>query len=164
MKQLLEKMLDSYENGKVSRRHFIQGLVAVGIGGGIARQVLAASAPEPLFRTRTINHVTIYASDVARSKAFYQRLTGLPIRDEAKDFCEFRLDGGFLGLYAPEAAPRPGIDHFCFGIEKYDAKRVHMLLTEAAPESHPTIENEDQVYVRDPDGVRVQFADVTYKR
>ena len=101
---------------------------------------------------------------MARSKAFYQRLTGLPIRDEAKDFCEFRLDGGFLALYAPEAAPRPGFDHFCFGIENYEAKRVHTLLTEAAPESHPTIENEDQVYVRDPDGVRVQFADVAYKR
>lgn len=52
----------------------------------------------------------------------------------------------------------------CFGIEKYDAKRVHGLLTEAAPESHPSIENEDQVYVRDPDGVLVQFADVGYKR
>ncbi len=164
MKQLLEKMLDDYENGKLSRRQFIQGLVALGLGGGAAWQVLAASAPKPFFRTRTINHVTIHASDVARSKAFYQRLTGLPIRDEAKDFCEFRLDGGFLGLYAPEAAGRPGFDHFCFGIEKYDAKRVHTLLTEVAPESHPTIEDEDQVYVRDPDGVRVQFADVAYKR
>ena len=163
MKQLLETMLDGYENGRVTRRHFIQGLVALGVGGGTACEVLA-SAPEPLFKTRTINHVTIYVSDVARSKAFYQRLTGLSIRDEAKDFCEFRLDGGFLGLYAPEAAGRPGFDHFCFGIEKYDAKRVHKLLTEVAPESHPTIENEDQVYLRDPDGVRVQFADVAYKR
>jgi catechol 2,3-dioxygenase-like lactoylglutathione lyase family enzyme len=141
-----------------------------------------------------------------------------------------------------DVARRPGFDHFCFGIEKYDAKRVHTLLTEVAPESHPTIEDEDQtrrqaigligigigtsiangitpglllaqtrdrlaigtagkggvfypsgtevktlraleangvtpdnlgthahqdypqVYVRDPDGVRVQFADVAYKR
>lgn len=163
MKQLLENMLDDYENGRVSRRRFIQRLVALGIGGGAASHLLGASAPEPLFRTRTINHVTIYASDLARSKAFYQRLTGLPLRDEAKDFCEFKLDGGFLGLYAPEAAGRTGFDHFCFGIEHYDAKRVHGLLTEVAPESHPSIENEDQVYVRDPDGVRVQFADVAYK-
>jgi catechol 2,3-dioxygenase-like lactoylglutathione lyase family enzyme len=164
MNQVLENMLHGYENGTVTRRHFIEGLVALGIGCGAASKVLAASAPEPLFRTRTINHVTIYASDVARSKAFYQGLTGLPIRGEAKDFCEFKLDGGFLGLYASEAARRPGFDHFCFGIEKYDAQRVHTLLTETAPESHPTIENEDQVYVRDPDGVRVQFADVAYKR
>ena len=109
MKQLLETMLDGYENGRVSRRHFIQGLVALGVGGTAACEVLAGSAPEPLFTTRTINHVTIYVSDVARSKAFYQRLTGLPIRDEAKDFCEFRLDGGFLGLYAPELQDAPAL-------------------------------------------------------
>src|SRR5438105_4887899 len=146
MKQLLEKMLDGYENGKLSRRHFILGLVALGVGGGAASQVLAAPAPEPLFRTRTINHVTLYVSDLARSKAFYQRLTGLPIRDEAKDFCELRLDGGFLGLYAPEATRQPGFDHFCFGIENYNPKTVHTLLSQTAPESQPTIENEDQVY------------------
>jgi hypothetical protein len=107
MKQLLENMLDGYENGKLSRRQLIQGLVALGLSGGAACQGLAASAPKPLFRTRTINHVTIHASDVARSKTFYQRLTGLPIRDEAKDFCEFRLDGGFLGLYALQASSSP---------------------------------------------------------
>lgn len=112
MKQLLETMLDGYEHGKVSRRHFIQALVALGVGGGTACEMLAASAPEPLFKTRTINHVTIYVSDVARSKAFYQRVTGLPIRDEAKDFCELRLDAGFLGLYAPKAAGPRGFDHF----------------------------------------------------
>jgi hypothetical protein len=32
------------------------------------------------------------------------------------------------------------------------------------PEAKPVLENQDQVYVQDPDGVRVQFADVRYKR
>ena len=76
----------------------------------------------------------------------------------------FHLDGGFLGLYAPDAEQRSGFDHLCLGIDAYDAKRVPALLTKAAPDSHPTIENEDWVYARDPDGVRVPFADVTYKR
>src|SRR4051794_30971728 len=116
MKQVLEEMLEGYESGKVSRRHFIQGLVALGVGGGAASQMFAGSAPKAVFRTRTLNHVTIYACDVARSKAFYQRVTGLAIRDEAKDFCELRLNQGFLGLYAPDADRHAGFDHFCFGI------------------------------------------------
>ena len=37
-------------------------------------------------------------------------------------------------------------------------------LKAAVPSAQPTLENGDQVYVRDPDGVRVQFADVKYKR
>ena len=159
-----DHLVDLYDGGAISRRQLLQGLLALGMCGGAAGEVLATPPPEPPLRTRTINHVTIYASDVARSKAFYQRVAGLAVRDEAKDFCEFRLEGGFLGLYAPRAGARSGFDHFCFGIEAYDAKRVHTLLTEAVPDSHPTIEYEDQVYVRDPDGVRVQFSDVAYKR
>jgi hypothetical protein len=31
------------------------------------------------------------------------------------------------------------------------------------PEANPALENQDQVYVQDPDGVRVQLADVRYK-
>lgn len=72
--------------------------------------------------------------------------------------------GGFLGLYAPEAKQRPGFNHFCLGIEKYDAKRLVDDLKRAIPQANPTLEYSDQVYVRDPDGVRLQFADVSYKR
>jgi hypothetical protein len=59
---------------------------------------------------------------------------------------------------------RAGIDHFCFGIEQYDPPAALAKLKAAVPSAPPTLENEDQVYVRDPDGVRVQFADVKYKR
>jgi catechol 2,3-dioxygenase-like lactoylglutathione lyase family enzyme len=165
MPDKVEHLVNLYDGGAIGRRQLLQGLLALGVcGTAAAGQTLGAPSSEPLLRARTINHVTLYTRDVARSKAFYRRLAGLPIRDEAKDFCEFRLEGGFLGLYAPEAERRPGFDHFCLGIEGYNAKRVHATLTQAVPESQPSLENEDQVYVRDPDGVRVQFADVTYKR
>ena len=103
-------------------------------------------------------------SNVARSKAFYQRLTGLPIQAEDKDFCEFRLEGGFLGIYAPDAGQQPGFNHFCFGVDAYNPQAALTALNVAAPEAKPALENQDQVYVQDPDGVRVQFADVRYKR
>ena len=164
MQDQVEHLVNLYDGGAIGRRQLLHGLLALGVCGRAAGEALDASSGEPLFRARTINHVTLYAKDVARSKAFYRRLAGLVIRDEAKDFCEFRLEGGFLGLYAPEAERRPGFDHFCLGIEGYNAKRVHATLTQAVPESQPSLEYDDQVYVRDPDGVRVQFADVTYKR
>jgi predicted enzyme related to lactoylglutathione lyase len=108
--------------------------------------------------------VTLYATSVSRSKAFYQRLTGLSIRAEDKDFCEFRLEGGFLGIYAPDAGQQPGFNHFCFGIDAYDPQATIAAVKMAMPEAKPVLENGDQVYVQDPDGVRVQFADVQYKR
>jgi len=52
----------------------------------------------------------------------------------------------------------------CWSDENYNAKRALASLQRAMPKTHPTLENGDQVYMRDPDGVLVQFADVSYKR
>ena len=117
-----------------------------------------------MFHVHTINHVSIRAADVPRSKAFYQSLTGLAVRAEDRDFCEFRLEHGFLGLYAIEAGQRAGYDHFCFGVDAFDAPRALAALKSALPGAQPSLESGDQVFLRDPDGVRVQLADVTYKR
>jgi len=161
----VDQLLSLYERRSINRRALVQGLAALVLGSRFSGQTTSGAAQEPLVRARTLNHVTITTADVARSKAFYQQLTGLAVHDEGKDFCELKLQDGFLGLYAPdEAGQHLGFDHFCFGIERYDATRVLGDLKRAIPEAHPTLEYDDQVYVRDPDGVRVQFADVSYKQ
>ena len=160
----LERLVDLYDGGRLSRRQLVQGILALGIAPRVAREHAPTPQSAPLFRTRTVNHVTLYASDVARSKAFYQRLTGLPIQSEDKESCEFRAENGFLGIYAPDSGQRVGFNHFCFGIEKYDPQTVVDAIKRAMPEAKPSLEYEGQVYVQDPDGVRVQFADVNYKR
>ena len=164
----VERLVDLYDRGGLSRRQLLQGLLAFSIGPHVANPLSsplrAAGQAAPLFHTRTLNHVTLYASSVARSKAFYQRLTGLPIQAEDKDFCEFRLEGGFLGIYAPDPGQQPGFNHFCFGIDDYNPQAAFTALKTAMPEAKPALENQEQVYVQDPDGVRVQLADAGYKR
>ena len=164
MDNQIDQLLELYERRAITRRALMAGLTAIVLSSRTTAQTNSGNAQEPFVRAHTLNHVSIDAADVARSKAFYQQLAGLAVRDEGKDFCEFRLEGAFLGFYAREASNAPGIDHFCLGVENYDAKRIHADLQRAIPEVHPTLEYGDQVYVRDPDGVRVQFADVSYKR
>src|ERR1051326_2953839 len=155
MHEELERLVGLYDGARITRRELIQGLLAVGMGAQAGPNALGAAAGSgeaaPIFQARTINHVTLYVSDVARSKAFYQSLTGLPVRAEDATFCELRLENSFLGLYAPDRAERPGIDHFCFGIEQYAPAPVLAKLKAAVPNAQPTLENQDQVYVRDPD-------------
>lgn len=164
----LERLITMYDGGRLTRRQLLLGLVGLGAGTTLIGPPSEASPTgglrKPLFRARTINHVTIHSSDVHRSKAFYQSLTGLSVRAEDKDFCEFRLEHGFLGLYALEAGQSAGYDHFCFGVEDFDASRAFATLKSTMPETQPSLEFEDQVYLRDPDGARVQLADVNYKR
>jgi catechol 2,3-dioxygenase-like lactoylglutathione lyase family enzyme len=164
MQHEIDHLVTMYEQRTISRRALVQRLAGLALGARMFGQSGSGTTRGPLVHARTLNHVTILTPEVRRSKDFYQRLTGLPIRDEAKDFCELRFEGGFFGIYAPDAGRRAGFDHFCFGMDNYDAKRVLDSLQRAIPEAHPTLENADQVYVRDPDGVRVQFADVNYKR
>ena len=159
----VEHLVSLYDRGGITRRQLLQGLAAVGISGRTAPSQDTGNQP-PVFQARSINHVSLYVSDVARSKAFYRSLTGLPVRAEDPTFCEFHLENSFLGLYSPDQAQRVGIDHFCFGIEQYNPPAALARLKAAVPSAQPTLANEDQVFVRDPDGVRVQFADVTYKR
>ncbi len=165
MQNEVDQLLGLYERRSITRRALVEALAALVLGSRVLGQTASGAAEKPVVHARTLNHVSITTADVKRSKEFYRRLTGLAIREEGSDFCEFQLEGGFLGLYAPESGHvRPGFDHYCLGIENYDAKRVLASLQQAMPETHPTLENGDQVYLRDPDGVLVQFADVSYKR
>src|SRR5512146_1021991 len=109
--QDFERLVDLYDSRVIDRREFLAGLVMMtGVGRG-----LAASAQVPL-RGRTLNHVSLGVTDVARSKSFYQRLLGAPLRDEGPDFREFRLENAFLGLYK-EPGMLTGIDHFAIGVD-----------------------------------------------
>src|SRR5689334_10687173 len=98
----LERLVSLYDRSAINRRQLLQGLLLL----AMRRQATQEDAAIPdaehslsVFQTRTINHVTLFTPNVPRSKAFYQTLTGLPVRDEGADFCEFRLDNGFLGVY-----------------------------------------------------------------
>ena len=93
----------------LDRRQLVQGLLGLGLGAGVANPRDGSASGRlraPLFRAHTINHITSRTADVLRSKAFYQSLTGLPVRAEDSDSCEFRLEHGFLGLYALEGGRR----------------------------------------------------------
>ena len=91
------------------------------------------------------------------------RLTGLPVRGEGPGFCEFRLENGFLGL-CREPGQALGINHLCLGMDGYEPKSLLAKLQATMPEAKRSVEYGDQLYVRDPDGARVLFADISYKR
>ena len=163
MLEEIDRLLTLYEQRTISRRGVIEAVAALSLVAGAGKGATTPPAT-PVVRARTLNHVTITTADVARSKAFYSRLTGLPVRDEGPGFCELRLENGFIGLYAREPGQRFGINHVCLGIDGYEPKALLAKLKTAMPQAKPVIEYGDQVYVHDPDGAKIQFADVTYKR
>jgi catechol 2,3-dioxygenase-like lactoylglutathione lyase family enzyme len=158
MKNIIEKMLHSYEKGGISRRDFVLSLAAI-----TTAPIAMSQTKQSAFHGKTLNHITLFVKDVAKSKDFYKKLLSLQVRRETKDLCEFNLGESILGIYNAEDGPS-GNDHFCIGIESFNADTVLEQLKKEFPSASPTMEEGKQIYLRDPDNIRFQLSATEYKR
>ena len=85
----------------------------------------------------------------------------MPVIKEDKDLCYLGLGDSFLCLYQKDSAP--AIDHFCIGINSFNADTVLGKLKKEFPSSNPTLENGTEIYLHDPDNIRVQLSANDYK-
>lgn len=166
MIEQLNQLLGMHENGVLDRRQLIGAILALTVTDTSPPLAFGSmwSAPR---RGRTLNHVTLSVSDVARSQAFYEPLLGFAPRSHDHDHATFELENGSLVLdsYATEAVrnhPR-GIDHYCVGVDVYEPDKALAELRRQFPHATVSLENRDQVYIRDPDGARVQLCTADYK-
>jgi lactoylglutathione lyase len=154
----LERLLDHYDQGRLSRRDLIGALAALAFPHTQAGTVPAIGV------ARQLNHATVYVRDVERSRAFYQRLFGMPILTPQPPGFNLAVGTSFLGVYPIETGEQPRIDHVCFGLDRFDADAIQRKL--AAERIDATVEvrgDTKQVYLSDPDGLRVQLQDVRYR-
>ena len=150
-------LVDEYDRGRLSRRDLVARLTALGAAAALCGRAAAAEPGDgagPLFAGRNVDHIALGVSDVARSVAFYERFLGLKkLRGDGRSAFLGRPDGGFfLALFRAE---KPGLDHFCFGIEDYDPAAAAATLKAAGEEVRQT---SGRTYFKDPDGIEVQLA------
>src|SRR5437868_4429120 len=120
MIEQLDALVRSYDRGQLTRRQLLQALAVV------ASPVPArAEAPTSPLTGKNLHHVNVQVSDLARSEAFYRQLFnfGPSRRVQGPDNHGFDLPGG--GLIILQKSERPGrIDHFCVGVDDFDADRL----------------------------------------
>jgi catechol 2,3-dioxygenase-like lactoylglutathione lyase family enzyme len=162
MIERMEQMLALYESGALDRRQFLHGLLALSVASPAQTQT-----PKAAFRGRVINHVTLSVADVNRSRAFYQGLLGAMVinpqtnNGKPPQSFDLRVGDSFIGLYP---LGQPGrIDHFCVGIENYDADKVLAQLKQTHAANRPHIAGDKEVYLTDPDGIRLQLSATNLK-
>lgn len=163
MHDVIDRLLGGYENGRISRRELILGLSALAVGAGGARSETRQEAP---FRARTLNHTTLFVSDVERSVRFYRRLFGMPVRSRQENGVNLAAGdrNQFLGLYQVPDGLEPTIHHICLGVDDFDPDRAMETLEEHGVESgRIRMRGETpELYFTDPDGLDVQIQDVGY--
>jgi catechol 2,3-dioxygenase-like lactoylglutathione lyase family enzyme len=165
-------------------------------GGGALGNVCAAAQPSPkrgLLEMRDLSHATVFSTDAQRSNKFYQDLFGLAVRSyqgpgaptlaigPSVQFLMFTGGGGGRAGAPPRAA---GINHVCFGMDRFDPEKVLKTLETygitprgdapgpARPmKSYVTMRMENrggapggtpELYFTDPDGLLIQLQDAKY--
>jgi len=147
MKGTISRLLEAYENGKMSRRALIQGLALLAAGAGTAE---AAG-----FQGNSINHVSLYVSNLQRSTDFYQRVFGCTVnKRDGNNQLMFGKD--FLVL-------RPGnppgkVDHFAIGVDNFNKDSVTADLKTRGATPIDEQGGNFGFHVLDPDGFPVQIS------
>ena len=174
MSAAIEQLVKRYEGGGMTRRELVLALSALVMarpaGGAAAQQ---GTAPAPI-RVRTMNHVTLTVSDVQRSVEFYQRVLGLPLvttqgteRDWDAPAVPVLGIGDGPQFIAFSQGDRPHINHYCLGMEGFDAAEIVARLAEHGIEARVRMRADsdppaEELIFPDPDGIPVQIQDVSY--
>jgi catechol 2,3-dioxygenase-like lactoylglutathione lyase family enzyme len=158
MSQQVEKLLQQYEHGLLSRRELL---------GALAMLTAAVPAPAaaPIGSVASFNHVSVFVPDVQKAVTFYHDLFGLPILTRQDPGINLNCGSGFLGIYPlPANATASRIDHLCLGMPSFDADATLKQLTDRGIKANLRLRGETkELYFTDPDGIRVQLQDVKYK-
>jgi hypothetical protein len=89
MVERIEHVVTLFEQKQIDRRQLIGALVAA-----IAAPAAAVEAAPGLLDGRGVNHVTIFVSDLQRSRTFYERLVGATVMYDGRRFYDMKLSGG----------------------------------------------------------------------
>ena len=149
MHQEIERMVEDFETGQLSRRQLVQNLAAAAAVLAAGSRPVAARS-ERTFRATGVDHVALTVTDVERSRRFYEQHLGLEVTSCSASRCFLDSGRDFLALFR---GARPGLHHFAFAIEDYRADDAVARLEAVglAPRRR-----QNRVYFDDPDGLEVQ--------
>jgi glyoxylase I family protein len=166
MLKVVEELLTKYENGSLGRRELVAVLSAMFVTPAVT---VGQSETAPI-RVRTLNHVSLSVADVERSVEFYQKLFGMSVKSRdgspgSRGFVINLAPGPgpeFIGIYHTDKSE---IDHFCLGVENFNADTALKALTERGVKARMITRGETkEIFLTDPDGISVQLTDSSYCR
>jgi catechol 2,3-dioxygenase-like lactoylglutathione lyase family enzyme len=151
MEQIFADLVERFDNGTLSRRELIQGLMAIAAAGA----AVPVNAQETPFESRGIDHVSIQVTDLARSIEFYQRIFGLSILNEDEPNKISRMGTTRVMVSLHEKPPTGIVDHFAIAVADFDRESATAALAARGLTAEQNLDY--GFHVRDPEGIPVQI-------
>ncbi|MEO8127480.1 MAG: VOC family protein [Bryobacteraceae bacterium] len=153
MELVIEKLLNDFEHGGLTRRQLAAALVA------LASSASAAPKQEEL-KAVTLNHVTVRVPDLHKTSRFYQEFFGMPLKQQSEKIHILGVGKSFFGI--EQKGTPAGLDHYDFGIAGFDAEATRAKLKARNLKLEPGWSNESFKFW-DPDGFLVQLNGPDYE-
>ncbi len=155
MEQIIAKLLNDFEQGKMTRRQLIQSLALTATAVSSATPVSAADGKG--FQALAVNHISYGVADYGRTRDFYADLLGMRVRGDDGSQCSLAFGDTFiLARKSQQLENKPYIDHFAITIDNWNKDAVESELTRRGLKPRP--DGETSFHVNDPDGFDLQIS------
>jgi catechol 2,3-dioxygenase-like lactoylglutathione lyase family enzyme len=156
MENVIAKLLEDFEHGRMTRRQLIKSLAVV---GAIASDTTSAAAEDSKgFKAVAVNHISYQVNDYAKTRDFYADLLGMKVVADTGTQCNLIL-GDTNTFMIPRNAPPgtpPRIDHIAYTIEHWDKSVVKAELERRGLDPRPDTDN--SFHIKDPSGYDLQIS------
>jgi catechol 2,3-dioxygenase-like lactoylglutathione lyase family enzyme len=180
MEGFTNRLLEDFENGKMTRRQLVRSMALAIIAGpaiaaGTPGALKAATRPATAASWRTVHldHISYQVTDHVRSSAWYTDLMGWTVKSQ--NDTQTTLFIGDVGeiIIRNRRGPAPAggsgpqitglVNHISFGIDDWDKDSVKAELTERglAPRDDFQDGGFESYHVKDPDGWDLQISNQT---
>ena len=144
----IEKMIDNFERGAMSRRQLAVSLAALITGA-------QAASKEAELKAVSINHVTVRVPDLHRTSQFYQGFFGMPLKQQSGKTHILGVGNSFFGIEQGDGSVAT-VDHYDFGIAGFNADEARAKLRKRNLKFADATAKESFKF-HDPDGFQVQL-------
>ncbi|HYL38045.1 MAG TPA: VOC family protein [Bryobacteraceae bacterium] len=153
MQHIIAKLVEDFEQGKISRRQLIQSLTVAATAACAA--IAAPAGGRKGFQAVAVNHISYQVHDYTKIRDFYADLLGMRVtRDTGKE-CHLLFGDSFL-IPRNHSASAPRIDHIAYTIDNWSRSAVEAELK--ARRLNPRPDTENSFHVQDPAGFDLQIS------
>ncbi|HEY2917721.1 MAG TPA: VOC family protein [Candidatus Binatia bacterium] len=157
MENIIAKLLQDFEQGKMTRRQLIQSLALTATAASAVNASAAAPAEGYVARVTAFNHVSYQCKDYTKLRDFYAGLFGMKVSGD--DGMQCRLSFGDSMLIVRNRMPSGKVDHIAYTIANWDTDKSVRPAVEAELKSRglKIRTTEGSFNVEDPEGFAVQM-------
>jgi catechol 2,3-dioxygenase-like lactoylglutathione lyase family enzyme len=154
MEHLIAKLLQNFEQGKMTRRELIQSLALAATAASAASASPTVAAGGKGFKAITVNHISYQAADYAKTRDFYADLLGMKVSQDDGKQCYLSFGDTFI-IPRNRSAGTPRIDHIAYTIDNWNKGAVAAELKRRGLQ--PRQDTQNSFHVKDPEGFDLQI-------